>query len=281
MVRNYRILFYIMLLAWFLVNLIQAAYTEILSDEAYYALYGKNLAWGYFDHPPMIALLTRVSSMIFKGNLGIRFMTVLLQPLTLLCIWRIIDEKNPDANKVFLFYIISSSICLFAILGFYTLPDVALLFFTALFLYSYKKFLETQSWENVVFISLSMAGLLYSKYHSVLIIGFVIISNFKLLKSYKFWIAGICSLILFIPHVWWQVANNYPSIKFHLIDRAEGFKWINIIEYIPNELAVFNPFVLGAAIYIMVKFKAGKSFHEGFILSDCRFPCLLRDNDLA
>jgi hypothetical protein len=260
MVRNYRILFFIMLLAWFLVNLIQAAATEILSDEAYYALYGKNLAWGYFDHPPMIALLTRFSSILFKGNLGIRFMTVLLQPLTLLCIWKIIDEKSPDINKVFLFFIISSSICLFAILGFYTLPDVPLLFFTALFLYSYKRFLDTQSWENVVFLSLSMTGLLYSKYHAVLIIGFVIISNFKLLKSLKFWIAGISAIILFIPHIWWQVANNYPSIKFHLVDRAEGFKLINLIEYIPNELAVFNPFVLGAAIYIMVKAKPENLF---------------------
>jgi hypothetical protein len=260
MVRNYKILFFIMLLAWFLVNLIQAAYTEILSDEAYYALYGKNLAWGYFDHPPMVALLTRLSSLFFKGNLGIRFMTVLLQPLTLLCIWKIIDEQNPDTNKVLLFFIISSSICLFAILGLYTLPDVPLLFFTALFLYSYKRFLGTQSWEYVIFLSLSMAGLLYSKYHAVLIIGFVIISNFKLLKSYKFWVAGISALILFIPHIWWQVANNYPSIKFHLIDRAEGFKWINLIEYIPNELAVFNPFVLGAAIYIMVKVRPENLF---------------------
>jgi hypothetical protein len=273
MVRNYRILFFIMLVAWFLVNLIQAAYTEILSDEAYYALYGKNLDWGYFDHPPMIALLTRFSSLFLKGNLGIRFLTVLLQPLTLLFIWKIIDEKNPDANKVFLFFIISSSICLFAILGFYTLPDVPLLFFAAFFLYSYKRYLGTQSWGDVLLLTLSMTGLLYSKYHAVLIIGFVIISNFKLLKSYKFWVAGISAIILFIPHILWQVSNDYPSIKFHLIDRAEGFRWINLIEYIPNELAVFNPFVLGAAIYIIVKVKPDSLFTRALYFQIAGFLC--------
>ena len=109
-------------------------------------------------------------------------------------------------------------------------------------------------------------GLLYSKYHAVLIIGFVVISNFKLLKSYRFWIAGIFALILFTPHIWWQIANNYPSIKFHLIERAEGFRWINILEYIPNQLAVFNPFVLGAVIYIMVKIQAGRSVSPGLYI---------------
>ena len=41
---------------WFIVNLLQGIFTEIQEDEAYYALYGEHLAWGYFDHPPMVGL---------------------------------------------------------------------------------------------------------------------------------------------------------------------------------------------------------------------------------
>ena len=93
-VRNHRALLFFMLLAWFLINLIQATYTEVLSDEAYYGLYGKHLAWGYFDHPPMVALLIKISSLFFDGNLGIRFMTVLLELFTLLFIWKIIDDQS-------------------------------------------------------------------------------------------------------------------------------------------------------------------------------------------
>jgi hypothetical protein len=255
MVKNYRILLFILLIAWFLVNLLQATCTEVISDEAYYGLYGKYLAWGYFDHPPMVGLMTRISSLFFSGNLGIRFLTVILQPLTLLFIWNTVDNYHPDFDKVYSLFIIAGSICLFAVFGFFTTPDVPLLFFTAFFLYSYKRFLASDSWKNVSLLSLSMAGLVYSKYHAVLIIGFVIISNLRLLKSYRFWMAGLSALILITPHLWWQAANNYPSLKFQLIERSEGFKWINVIEYLPNQMAVFNPFVLGAVVYIMVKNK--------------------------
>jgi len=249
-----------MFLIWFLVNLIQATYTEVLSDEAYYWLYGKYLAWGYFDHPPMVALLVKISSLFFNGNLGIRFMTVLLEIFTLLFIWRIIDDQKPDREKVYSFFIIAGSICLFQAYGFFTTPDVPLLFFTAFFLYSYKAYLTDQSWKSVLFLSLSMAGLVYSKYQAALVIGFVVISNTKLLKSYKFWVAGIFALILFIPHMWWQIVNDYPSFKFHLVERSEGFRWHHLLEYLPNQMAVFNPLVLGAVVYIMAKNKPDDLF---------------------
>jgi hypothetical protein len=273
MLRNHKNLFFLLLAVWFLVNLIQAGYSEILSDEAYYGLYGRHLAWGYFDHPPLIALLTRISSVFFKGNLGIRFMTVVLQVFTLLITWKIIDEKHPDSRKVYTFFIFSGSICMFAIYGFITTPDAALLFFTALFLLSYKKFLGRQSWGNVLLLSVSMAGLVYSKYHGTLVIGLVVISNIRLLRSYKFWISGIVAILLFTPHIIWQIENGCPSLKYHLLDRSEGFKWRYILEYIPNQLAVFNPLILPAVVYTMIKVKAADIFTQALYFLIAGFLC--------
>ena len=253
--RYQKNLLFVLLFVWFLVNLLQSIFTEILSDEAYYGLYGKYLEWGYFDHPPMVALLVKISSLFFKGNLGIRLMTVLLQIATLLFTWKIIDDKQPDSDKVYSFFIIAASICMFSAYGFVTTPDVPLLFFTSFFLYSYKKFLVDQKWLSVILLSLSMAGLVYSKYQAVLVVGFVVLSNIKLLKSYKFWISGLCALILLTPHIWWQIANDYPSFKYHLVDRSEGFKWVYLLEYLPNQMAVFNPLILGAVVYVIVKNK--------------------------
>jgi hypothetical protein len=260
MTGNHKGLFFIILAFWFLVNLIQASFTEIMSDEAYYGLYGTNLAWGYFDHPPMVALLTKISSIFFNGNLGVRFMTVLLQVFTLYITWKIIDERNQDTSRILSFYIIAGSICMFCIYGFITAPDVALLFFTAFFLYSYKKFLGSQSLVNLFSLSVSMAGLVYSKYHGVLVIGLVVFSNIRLLRSGRFWVAGIIALILFSPHIFWQAANDFPTFRYHLVDRSEGFKWRYVLEYLPNQLAVFNPVVLGATAYIMLKFKPADLF---------------------
>ena len=74
----------ILLTALFIINLLNGVFTEILSDEAYYKLYAEHLDWGYFDHPPLTGFLVFISGLLFKGELGVRFMTILLQPLSIL-----------------------------------------------------------------------------------------------------------------------------------------------------------------------------------------------------
>ncbi len=262
--RSYKKLFIALLSAWFLVNFMQSIFTEVISDEAYYYQFGKNLAWGYFDHPPMVALLVRLSSLFFDGNLGIRLMTLFLQLGTLIIIWKIIDVKEPEASHVVLFFIIANSLSMFTAYGFFTTPDAPLLFFTALFLYAYKKFLENESFPALILLSISMAGLVYSKYQSVLVIGFVLLSNLKLFRNFKFWLAGFLSLILLSPHIYWQVSNNFPSLKYHLVDRSEGFRLWYVIEYIPNQMAVFNPFTIGAVIYLLFRYKSENKLEKAF-----------------
>lgn len=245
-----------------MVNLIQAHYMEIMSDEAYYGLFGKYFDWGYYDHPPMVALLVKISSMIFSGNLGIRFMTVLLQLATLLVVWKLIENKNDDKKSVISFFIISASITLFSAYGFLTAPDSPLLFFTALFLLAYKRFLKNSGFLSVIFLAVSMAAMVYSKYQAILFIAFTVIANIRLLKSYRFWLSGILALVLLIPHINWQITNNFPSLQYHLIDRSESFRPGFLLEYLPNQLAVFNPFTLGALIYAIIKYKPSDIFQK-------------------
>ena len=42
---------------WGIANVITSGASELSDDEAYYHMYALNLAWGYFDHPPITALL--------------------------------------------------------------------------------------------------------------------------------------------------------------------------------------------------------------------------------
>jgi hypothetical protein len=41
---------------WTLLLVIQAINTDLIGDEAYYWMFSENLDWGYFDHPPMVAV---------------------------------------------------------------------------------------------------------------------------------------------------------------------------------------------------------------------------------
>lgn len=61
------------ILVWFVINLLQGVFTEINEDEAYYAIYGEHLAWGYYDHPPMVGLMAFLSSILFRALWGSDF----------------------------------------------------------------------------------------------------------------------------------------------------------------------------------------------------------------
>ena len=61
--------------AWLVLALIQAWGTELFDDEAYYWVYSKFLDWGYFDHPPMIAVLIKIGYFIFPSELGVRYLS--------------------------------------------------------------------------------------------------------------------------------------------------------------------------------------------------------------
>src|SRR5688572_2466614 len=114
--------------AWFAMNIIQAAATELLDDEAYYWIYSNFLDWGYYDHPPMTALLIKSGTWIFPGELGVRFMIVVVNTATLLVIQALLEKKNP-----LLFYGILMSLAVAQVGGIIAAPDLPLMFFAALF----------------------------------------------------------------------------------------------------------------------------------------------------
>ena len=88
------------LFIWFIINILQGIFTEIQEDEAYYHLYGEHLAWGYFDHPPMVGLMTFLSSIFFSGTLGVRFFTILASCLSLIVIWRIATFNDRPFDRL-------------------------------------------------------------------------------------------------------------------------------------------------------------------------------------
>ena len=265
---------------WFVINLLQGIFTEIQEDEAYYALYGEHLAWGYFDHPPMVGLMTYLSSIFFSGALGVRFFTIIASCLSLWVMWKVTQVPEPvegqsiiqeidslrivesrgfadqvrnDAKKKepVLFFVLAFSIIMFNIYGFVTTPDASLILFSALFLLVYQRYLENKSWKNALLMGLFMALMVYSKYHAFLLLGLIVLSNLKLLKDGKFWVACLMAMALLAPHIIWQVQADFPSLRYHLAGRNEAFRWSYFLEYLPNQLLIFNPFTLGAVVYVL------------------------------
>jgi hypothetical protein len=233
------------IMIWLLINLTSAAYTLLYSDEAYYALFARQLALGYFDHPPMIALFIRIGMIFLNNEIGVRIISVLSMSAALYLTYKLADVKKP-----LLFLAAILSIFGLNLLGFMSLPDAPLLFFTVLFLMVYKKFLFQESIINSVMLAFVMAALLYSKYHGILVISFTILSNLNLLKSGRFWLAASLGIIFFLPHLFWQFSHDFVTVFFHIVERTSPqYHFSFTYEYLLGQILYYGPF---SGIFIII-----------------------------
>src|SRR5947207_2515039 len=65
-------------LALVALRLVAAAWTPLTFDEAYYWMWSKHLASGYYDHPPGVALVIRLGTLIAGDTeFGVRLVSIL------------------------------------------------------------------------------------------------------------------------------------------------------------------------------------------------------------
>jgi hypothetical protein len=234
-------------LSWLLLNLIQSAYTGLLDDEAYYWVYSRFLDWGYFDHPPMIALMIKAGYSLFPNPFGLRLFTVLMSTATLIMIDSLLEKQNYK-----LFYAIAASMFILQVGGMITVPDLPLMFFTALYFLVYKKFIDKQNLLYSILLGLVIALTLYSKYHAILIVVFTLFSFPGLLSRWQTYVAATIAGMLFVPHISWQFSHGLPSVNYHLFERnATEYKFAFTTEYLLGQVALAGPLIGWLLIYAL------------------------------
>jgi hypothetical protein len=246
--KHHRFLFFA---GWLLINLLQAATTQLFDDEAYYWVYSRFPAWGYFDHPPMIAILIKAGYSIFQNEFGVRLFIVLLNALTIFFISQLIDKRNDK-----LFYAISISIAVAHVGGMIAVPDVPLLFFVTLFFLAYRNFLQQTNWLNSLYLAISIALMAYTKYHGVLIVFFTLLSNPKLFTRYHTYGVAALALAFFVPHLYWQYIHDFPSVQFHLFERnARSYRVTFTLEYVATQLLFAGPVIGWLLMWSAIRYK--------------------------
>ena len=249
LLKHHRALFYF---GWLTFNLVQAGLTGLLDDEAYYWVYAQYPAWGYFDHPPMIAWLIWAGTTLFPGEFGVRFWIAVLNTATVFIIGQLISSTNHR-----LFYAICFSLAVAQIGGILAVPDLPLLFFTAVFFLAYRRFAERMDIVAVVSLALAVALMLYSKYHGILIILFTLMSNPKLFLKYQTYLVMALAGLLFLPHIIWQVENGMPSVQYHLFERnAPAYQFSFTLEYFSGQLAFAGPVIGWLLLYAAFRYKS-------------------------
>ena len=247
-----------------ILNIVQGSTTELLPDEAYYWVYSQYMSWGFFDHPPFVAVWVTISDFLFTDELGVRFFSSISFSLLIYLVWITIDHTLKK-KFTWLFIVLVFSTALLNVYGFITTPDTPLLFFFALFLWSYKEYLTKRNTVSYLLLSLAITGMMYSKYQGILIVLCIFLSNWKLAKDYKIWLVCLGALVLYIPHIHWQYINDFPSVRYHLYERASvaSYKFEYTLMHFVNAIAI-----LGFTFIVMYKafFKGIRSndlFHKG------------------
>ncbi|MCU0407984.1 MAG: glycosyltransferase family 39 protein, partial [Bacteroidales bacterium] len=193
------------LVTWGALNLLQAAFTPLHNDEAYYWMYSRYPDWGYYDHPPMTAFLILIGYVLIKGELGVRLLVVAAELATLLLAWELTDEEaRKKKGAAVLFASLVLLLPLFHVYGFIAVPDAPLLLFTALFLLLFRKFNFNPGTGPALLLGAAMACLVYSKYHGALVILLAMASAPAVLRKPAFYMSVLFSLLLFLPHIAWQ-----------------------------------------------------------------------------
>src|ERR1700726_2124435 len=255
-------------LALVALRLVAAAWTPLTFDEAYYWMWSKHLAGGYYDHPPMVAWVIRLGTMISGDTeLGVRLVSVLLAlPMS----WAVFSAASIlfGGVRVAATATILLNVTLMAAVGtLIVTPDAPLLVASSFVLFFLAKVLETGRGAWWLAAGAAVGAALLSKYTALffgpaILIWLVSVAKLRrwLLTPWPY-LGGLVALVLFAPVILWNAEHHWVSfIKQIGRARIEDFRPAFIGELIPTQIAFATPllFILGAmGLYALLRRDAG------------------------
>jgi dolichol-phosphate mannosyltransferase len=197
-----------------------AVTVPVLPEEAYHWNFARHLDWSYYDHPPMIAWSIALGRLLFGDTrLGIRLVPMLLALGTGALLARLARRMfGPRAGvwTVFL-YAVQPATFLIGGAGF---PDAPLLFFWALTLMWVWHALETGRARWWLAAGLALGGAMLSKYTAAFLVPSVLLYLLASRRDRRWlatpwpYVAGVCSLVAFVPVFYWNWQHDWASFRF-------------------------------------------------------------------
>jgi len=256
------------ILALVAMRLVAAAFTPITFDEAYYWMWSKHLAGGYYDHPPMVAVVIRAGTILAGDTeFGVRLFSILLAlPMS----WAIYQAAAIlfGSRRVAASSAILLNITLMAAVGtMIVTPDAPLMVASSFLLFALAKVLQTGQGAWWLAVGAAAGCALLSKY-TALFFGPAILIWLAVVPKLRHWLlspwlylGGVVALLLFAPVILWNAEHGWVSfIKQMGRARIADFRPVYIAELIPTQIAFATPLVwmLGAmGLFALLRRRAG------------------------
>ncbi len=196
-----------------------AAFYPPLDDEAYYWTWAQHLAWGYPDHPPMIAYVVRATTALAGDTaLGIRLGPTLLALGTSVLLWDLVRRMfNPAAGAAAAIW--SQLIPVLSLSAVFAAPDAPLGLFWILTLWCFWHALSSGRILAWLGTGLALGLALMSKLPAVFL-GLALPAFLLTLPVHRRWLrrsepylAAMTALVVVVPLIVWNTQHHWILLK--------------------------------------------------------------------
>jgi len=272
------------ILACFVWRFLLIATVPMLEAESYYWEWSKHLAFGYFDHPPMIAYVIWLFTTIGGNSVFFIKLGAFLLNVGSTGMFFLLASKMFSKRTALLATAVLQVLPFFFASGLLATPDAPLVFFWMSTLYCSYQAIQTNRLAHWLQAGLALGLALMSKYHAVLLIPAIFLfllsteKNRRKLFTPAPYIALLLALFIFLPNLWWNLTHKLTTIHFLLVERNAGPPPLagGVLWFIGGILLMLSPFF---AVFVagLVPRMLGKALHETddrylFLLTTGLFP---------
>jgi 4-amino-4-deoxy-L-arabinose transferase-like glycosyltransferase len=212
-------------------------------DEFYYIACSEHMAWGYVDQPPLSIAVLWLSRLLFGDSLfAIRLLPAVAGAVVVALAGLITRQLGGSryAQVLAATSVIVAPLTL-GVNSIYSMNCFDVLFWTLTF-YLVVLIVKNDTQKRWLLVG-SVLGLGLLNKISVLwlgvglAVGLLFTPNRKLFLAPRVWLAAAIALLLFLPHMIWQVSHQFPTLEF--IRNATSNKYVAV-----SPLAMFSQQIL-------------------------------------
>ena len=212
-------------------------------DEAYFITWGKDIAPGYYDHPPVVGWVIYILSFISRHYLFYRFFAFLTPLIVSLFIYKLIATYKD--REVALYVALAFFVSPISLFSFILTNDVVLLLFGFLGFYYFSRALEKSSISLSLLAGIFLGLTFLSKYLSVILLVSLLLDALihRKKQSYKFILIMVAVVSIFIiEHIYFNLNHCWNNVVFNMISRTKegrlnlvytGYFFLSMIFLVP------------------------------------------------
>ena len=233
----------------------------LIPEEAYYWMYSRHLSFGYYEHPPMVALVIRLGTEIFGNNeFGVRIVGCLLMIGASALLYRF-GRMWFSRRAALLAALLPQLLPLYFGFGFIATMDSALVFFWALCLVGVSVALKRERAWGWYLAGLGLGGAMLSKYTGVFLAPGIVLTVAlyrpwrRRLANPHFYLGMALAAALFAPVILWNARHDWVSFRFQFLERfgEDEFELRNVGIFLLYQMLVAMPPVLIGGACLLVR----------------------------